>query len=305
MPKAELPDGTALHYEQVGTGPDIVMTHGMGGNLAIWHLKIAPMLWDRYRILTYDLRGHGYSDVTPEGYTCTNLATDLKLLLDHLGVERADIVGHSFGADIALYFAYLYPERVKHVVLIEAMVPALVPTITRAQFERADWAASVLDKMGIPIPDDRRFDMEYMLREAMKHPIKWGPLKDTPAQWTIDHLVELYGETTILKDALDIGALTTEELATIHVPVHLVYDRGSALWRQAYRHLSRSLPNVTSTLLPTSRKEIAHFSPLEKPELVTEQILFAIARDGRPRARPAPAPRPSRPTRRNPIKAHG
>ena len=294
MPKAELPNGTALHYEQVGTGPDIVMAHGMGGNLAIWHLKIAPMLWDRYRILTYDLRGHGYSDLTPDGYTCTNLAADLRLLMDHLGVARADIVGHSFGADVALYFAYLYPERVKHVVLIEPMVPALVPTITRAQFERADWAATVLDKMGIPIPDDRRYDTEYMLREAMKHPIKWGPLKDIPARWTTDRIIALYSNTTILRDALDIGALTIDQIETIRVPVHLVYDRGSTLWRQAYRHLSRSLPNVTSTLLPTGSKEIAHFSPLEKPEVITEQILLAITRDGKARQRSSPAGKRSR-----------
>jgi len=299
MPKAEIPNGTALHYQQVGAGPDIVMVHGLGGNLATWHLKIAPMLWDRYRILTYDLRGHGYSDLTPDGYTCTNLATDLKLLLDHLGVERADIVGHSYGADIALYFAYLYPERVRHVVLIEAMVPALVPTITRAQFERADWAATVLEKMGIPIPDDRRYDAEYMLREVMKHPIRWGPLKDMPARWTTDHMIELYGATTILKDALDIGALTTDQLETIRVPVHLVYDRGSTLWRQAYRHLNRSLPNVTSTLLPTGSKEIAHFSPLEKPEAITEQILFAITQHGKARPRSAPAGRLSRTTHRS------
>ena len=45
------------------------MIHGLTGNLAVWHLKIIPMLWDHFRILTYDLRGHGYSDVPPTGYT--------------------------------------------------------------------------------------------------------------------------------------------------------------------------------------------------------------------------------------------
>jgi pimeloyl-ACP methyl ester carboxylesterase len=148
--------------------------------------------------------------------------------------------------------------------------------------------------MGIPIPDDRRYDTEYMLREAMKHPIKWGPLKDIPARWTTDHIFELYSNTTILKDALEIGALTIDQIETIRVPVHLVYDRGSTLWRQAYRHLNRSLPNVTSTLLHTGSKEIAHFSPLEKPEVITEQILLAITRDGKACERSSPAGKRSR-----------
>ena len=59
MPKVELSDGAIIHYEQVGTGPDLVLIHGIGGNLATWHFKIVPSLWDKYRTLTYDLRGHG------------------------------------------------------------------------------------------------------------------------------------------------------------------------------------------------------------------------------------------------------
>jgi pimeloyl-ACP methyl ester carboxylesterase len=119
-----------------------------------------------------------------------------------------------------------------------------------------------------------------------------------PARWTTDHMLELYGNTSILKDALEIGPLTADQLETIRVPVHLVYDRGSLLWRQAYRELKRSLPNVTSTLLATGSKEIAHFSPLEKPEVITEQILFAITHEGPARAGSSPAGRLSRMKRR-------
>jgi len=276
MPKTELANGVTLHYEQVGSGPDLVMIHGVGANLATWHFRIVPMLWDRFRVLTYDLRGHGYSERTPDGYTCTELANDLNLLLDRLGIERADVVGHSYGADVALYFSYLYPERARKVVLIEAMVPALVPAATRERFERMEWAAKALEKLGVVIPPAHRTDTQYMLREAMKQPNKWGPLKDMPAEWMTEQMVELYNNTTLLNDVLDVGPLTRDRLADIRVPVHLVYDRGSILWRQAHRVLSRTLPQVTSTLLHTRLKDIAHLAPLEKPELVTEQILLGI-----------------------------
>ena len=73
MPKA-LVDGFHLHYQQFGEGPHVVMVHGITGNLAIWHLEIVPALLSKYRITTYDLRGHGYSDVPPTGYTTADHA---------------------------------------------------------------------------------------------------------------------------------------------------------------------------------------------------------------------------------------
>ena len=83
MPKVALSTGVRLHYQQIGEGPDLVMIHGLTGNLAVWHLKIIPMISNRFRTLTYDLRGHGYSEISPSGYsvrrrwqpTCSNCWT--------------------------------------------------------------------------------------------------------------------------------------------------------------------------------------------------------------------------------------
>src|SRR5579872_3908541 len=105
MAKAILKSGLRLHYQTVGSGPDLVMVHGLTGNLAVWHLNIVPQLADHFRVLTYDLRGHGYSDVPPTGYSPDDMACDLLGLLDALEIERPTIAGHSYGADIALYFA--------------------------------------------------------------------------------------------------------------------------------------------------------------------------------------------------------
>ena len=74
MPKLVLDSGLSVHYQQVGQGPDVVMVHGITGNLAVWHLHIVPALCDRYRTLTYDLRGHGYSGTPPEGYSPDDMA---------------------------------------------------------------------------------------------------------------------------------------------------------------------------------------------------------------------------------------
>lgn len=282
MPKIELGNGLNVHYERVGKGPDVVMIHGIGGHLATWHFKIVPLLWDRYNILTYDLRGHGYTQMTETGYTPTELAADLVLLLDALGIEKIDVVGHSFGGDIALYFAYYYPERVNRVVLIEALIPAMAMILTRDDFQRADWAATVLEKMGVPIPDERRFDTGFMLKEAVNMPNKWGPMKgmarkkDRHEDW----LEKLYTTTSVLKDALDVGELTREKIPDIQAPVHLIYDSGSLMWHKSFAFLRDNLPNVTWVLLETQSGQLAHFAPLEKPEMVVGHILDGLTPSG-------------------------
>src|SRR5262245_33960712 len=125
MPKVNV-RGIDLHYIAAGHGPDIVMLHGFLGNLAVWHLQMVPQLRKSYRVTTYDLRGHGYSEVTPTGYAAENMAEDLRGLLDSLGIKKAHLVGHSFGADICMYFAHRYPERVDRLIALEPGLAALV-----------------------------------------------------------------------------------------------------------------------------------------------------------------------------------
>ena len=68
MPMIEA-NGVNFHYLQAGSGPPLVMLHGLSGNLAVWHLGMVPLLQDSFRITTYDLRGHGKSSVPPSGYS--------------------------------------------------------------------------------------------------------------------------------------------------------------------------------------------------------------------------------------------
>jgi pimeloyl-ACP methyl ester carboxylesterase len=158
MPKIKA-NGVNLHYITVGTGPDIVMLHGFLGNLAVWHLYMAPILRREHRVTTYDLRGHGYSDVTPNHYTAADMVEDLRCLLDALSIEKPILVGHSFGADIAMYFSLLYPERVPKLVALEPGLAALVHL--RQDKDWIGWAAWVAKleeaftcwKTGAPTPN--------------------------------------------------------------------------------------------------------------------------------------------------------
>ena len=133
-----------------------------------------------HRVTTYDLRGHGYSDVTPNHYTAADMVEDLRCLLDALGIEKPILVGHSFGADIALYFSLLYPERVPKLVALEPGLAALVHL--RQDKDWIGWAAWVakLEEAGIHVPEDRRTDAEYLLQLSLETPKFYGPARGLP-----------------------------------------------------------------------------------------------------------------------------
>lgn len=93
-----------------GQGPVAVLIHGTPLELGAWDQLVA-LLTSRWRIVRYDLRGHGTATSEPLPSSYDLLAADLRRLLDSLQVERAHVLGHSFGGQIAVRFARDYMER--------------------------------------------------------------------------------------------------------------------------------------------------------------------------------------------------
>jgi len=246
----------------------MVMVHGLNGNLAVWHLKMVPELRKEYRITTYDLRGHGRSDMPPTGYTTEDMANDLLGIMDALGIERAHLVGHSLGADISLHFALLYPNKLEKMVLIEPAIPTLVNLRKRESWEGwAYWAQLIEEFTGIQVPREKWTDLDYMIRLSVEAPIIYGPARGLPRKK--EPTLRLLDTTTIVKDYEVVGDLTLENLAKIPHPKLLIYD-GSSPYLGTYQALRDLLINCTPVLLPASKYR--HFSPLEQPELLLEHI---------------------------------
>jgi len=171
-----------FHYWQSGQGPDIVLVHGLGGNLAGWHLGVVPELQQEYRVLTYDLRGHGRSDATPAGYTTGDMVQDLRGIIDALEIESAAVVGHSWGGDIAIHFAQLHPSYVSELIVIEGALLAPLASVYRSpNWDGWPYAIATLEELlGRPIPEENRFDLEYLLRQLIEVPIIYGPSQGRP-----------------------------------------------------------------------------------------------------------------------------
>jgi 3-oxoadipate enol-lactonase len=115
VPHAKL-DGLELHYEERGSGRPMLLIAGIPAIASDW-APLAERLSGSRRVIAYDNRGSGRSTVTPGPYTTASLAADAVTLLDHLGIERADVLGMSLGGMIAQEMALARPERVDRLVL--------------------------------------------------------------------------------------------------------------------------------------------------------------------------------------------
>lgn len=115
MPYVES-NGARIYWEERGGGEPLLMIMGLGYSLEMWG-RVAPALAEHYRVIVFDNRGVGRSDVPPGPYTIAGMAADAEAVLRAAGLERAHVLGVSMGGMIAQEFALAYPERVHSLVL--------------------------------------------------------------------------------------------------------------------------------------------------------------------------------------------
>ena len=116
---AELPaeqlNGTTINYEVTGAGEPLVLVHGAWSELHSWGF-VAPALAESFRVIAFDLRGHGLSTLDPpDAGTVHDDVADLAALISHLGLGPVHLAGNSSGACIVLRFATEHPELVRSV----------------------------------------------------------------------------------------------------------------------------------------------------------------------------------------------
>jgi len=236
MPLVER-QGVSLHVQLLGSGPPLAMLHGLlVGSMATWWFGAAPKLASAHRVLLSDLRGHGLSSFAPSGYDLDSLSEDLGALLPLAGDGPATLVGHSWGALVALTFALAHPERVARLVLVEAPLPP-------SRLAELDaFLAAPADAQLASLPQTLRATVEGTSRRGKK---------------ALAQLARLIGETTLVADLRAQPDFDDARVAQLACPVLLVYgDRSSCL--KAGERLARTLPRAELVTLAGG-----HFLPAE------------------------------------------
>jgi pimeloyl-ACP methyl ester carboxylesterase len=270
MPRA-LMKGINIHYQRAGQGADVVLIHGLATNLAFWYLAIFPALRKDFRVTAYDLRGHGLSDMPPSGYTLADMAADLDALLEHLKVKRAHLVGHSFGAAIALQCAMLFPTRVATLTLADARLPALQPSRPMQDWSYRDAWQKKLQELGVSaLEDDAEMGLPLLEQLADRRqgqrqrtdgqqaflPFQvWNGGQQTAERWRL-----LLQTTTAREDIRGGAGLTLEEIRRVSHPTLAIFGERSR-WLPICRILQEALPYCRAVVVPG----VGHFHPLLRP----------------------------------------
>jgi pimeloyl-ACP methyl ester carboxylesterase len=114
--------GLRMHVAEAGDGPPLVLLHGFPQHWWAWR-KVIPALAEHYRVICPDLRGAGWTDAPPDGYTSDQLVTDVVWLLDTLQLAKVDILGYDWGGAVAYRVCLAHPDRVGRLVTLATPHP--------------------------------------------------------------------------------------------------------------------------------------------------------------------------------------
>lgn len=226
------------HVQRMGSGPPLVMAHGLiVGSLASWYFTAAGALARSRTVWLYDLRGHGLSERAPVGYDLATLSADLAALTEEIA-EPLALAGHSYGALVCLRYALDHPGRVTRLVLVE-------PPLPPSQFGQ--------------FPEFLRRTPEEMLAAlppAMSDFVEQGGRR---ARRFIESLRFLLMESSLRADVEAEADIDDAELAKLACPALVVYGTRSAC-RPCGDRLQRVLPRVELEVL-----DGGHFLHLDAP----------------------------------------
>jgi pimeloyl-ACP methyl ester carboxylesterase len=132
-------DGIGIEYDVTGEGCPVVLLHGFPDSGRLWRHQTRALADSGFQVIVPDMRGYGRSDkpIAVEPYAMEALAGDVLAVMSDLGVDRAHVVGHDWGAAVAWGLAALAGERVDHLVALSVGHPATFWAGGFAQYQKS------------------------------------------------------------------------------------------------------------------------------------------------------------------------
>lgn len=275
--------GIRLNYRDWGgNGSPLVLAHGLASTLHIWDL-VAPLLTGRFRVIAYDQRGHAQSGKPATGYDLATMVADLHGLVSALGLVKPVVVGHSWGATLALGFAGRYPDNCAGIALVDGGLTDMAsrpgatwlkireelapPDLSRYTLE--DLVAWMLDQ-GLPLITEE-FARTY-----------FGAMMNVQPNGTVRARLTRDNHLKILRTMWD---TRPEELyRRVKCPLLMVVagGRGEPAEREtAFIEAKKRGMRRVEELLPEARgvwmQDTIHDIPLQRPQELAKEILDYFA----------------------------
>jgi len=250
----QLATGPRLRYATQGDadGIPVVFLHGWPDSWFSFS-RVLPLLPPRLRAFVPDQRGYGDSDRPASGYAIDDFATDVVAFLDAVGVERAAIVGHSFGSFVARRVAIASPARVSRLVLIGTGVSAGTPPVREAQASLRELA------------DPVTVDFARAFQAGTAH----APLPASFFERIVEESMKL--PSRLWRELLDalLAYADADDLARITPPTLLLWGEHDALFpRQDQDRLAASIRGAELRIY----RGIGHCPNWESPERVAADV---------------------------------
>ena len=257
MPEEPAGAPTELRCRVEGSGPAVVLLHGIGGNHTVWN-DVIPGLAKQFLVLAPDLRGHGRS-IAPPGshFTFAEMEGDVLRLLDDQGIRAAHLVGLSGGALLSLRITLDWRDRIRSLTMVSGA--AYTDAHTRAVAERwsdtytkegADrFALRILKDLYYPDWVEANLDFADALREQVKHQDFLPAVRWAKAMGTFDERNRI---ATVSRPTLIVQAMDDQVIDASHG-----------------RILRQSIPGAQIRILA----ETGHVIPVERPKEFLDALL--------------------------------
>jgi pimeloyl-ACP methyl ester carboxylesterase len=260
------------YYKDDSPGPPsarretpVVLIHGHSADLRLWEPQAPALLAAGYRVVRYDVRGHGRSSAPITGYTWEHYVDDLRALLDHLRLRRVHLAGISMGGAIALQFAIEEPGRVASLALLDSALPGFAYS---PEFEndierlraavRAEGSRAALERLWLAHP---------IFDGVRHHPEAFAVLRrmvlDYPAAEYLDEAEYEPPERPAVERLHEVQAPALVVVGDLDLPDFLIIAD----------ILAENLSAARKLVVP----DASHLPNLERPDVVNEALLSFLA----------------------------
>jgi pimeloyl-ACP methyl ester carboxylesterase len=257
-----------LPFDEVGEGPAVVLLHAGVADRTMWAEHLQPLALSGHRVVAMDLPGFGQASATPGEQAPW---ADVLRTMDELGIERAALIGNSFGGAVALRVAVVAPERVWALALISAPAPGLEPS---PELEAA-WET-----------EEKALDREDLdaavaaVIDAWTLPGAPGAVRDRVAAMQ-RRAFELQAAATSATEAPDPVESDPDALTRLNVPAVVAageLDKPDFL--EGAKLLAEALPRARHVVIDGA----GHLAPLETPEVFRELVVALLREQSAPPA---------------------